>query len=224
MTVVTWLWGNAYGPKYVHKIARGLRRFLQPPYRFLCVTDAPEKVSGFDVDVATIQESDRHLLSVKGCFVRLRMFSPEWQRRNGITDRLVCIDLDTVITGPLDPLFKREEPFVILQGANVSNPCPYNGSLMMIRAGTHGEVWEEFSLERGMAIPYHQFPDDQGWIWQMVPGAAGWTCGPASGIWAFRKNAWPRSDQLPGGTRMVTFPGARDPSQFTRLRWVRQNW
>jgi hypothetical protein len=53
-----------------------------------------------------------------------------------------------------------------------------------------------------------------------MPNAAGWPCGPDSGIWSFGKRGWPRNNELPSGARMVAFPGYRDPSMFENLDWV----
>lgn len=209
LTVCTWVWGNKYSPDYVEKLASGVKRNLRQQFRFR---------------VFTPQDEDEHLIKIPGCFARLRMFDPEWQEMNDITGRLVCMDLDMVITGPLDDLFDRPEPFTILQGANASNPCPYNGSLMMLRAGAHPEVWSDFSVEAATAAPYYEFPDDQGWMAHKVPNSAGWTCGPNSGVYAFRKRNWPQSDRLPPGARIVAFPGHRDPSQFSKLDWVSEHW
>lgn len=211
LVVCTWFWGTKYNTTYVNRLARGLRRHLKQPYRFF---------------VATPWEKDRHLIKIPGCFVRLRMFDPEWQRMNGLNigDRLVCIDLDTVITGELDGLFDRPETFVILQGANSSNPCPYNGSVMMLKVGCHREVWDEFSLEAVAKVKFFEFPDDQGWLWHMLPCAAGWQCG-RSGIYAYRKPGWPTTgDYLPRDARMVVFPGSRDPMQIAGHDWVRKHW
>jgi hypothetical protein len=147
-------------------------------------------------------------------------------------DRIVCIDLDTVITGALDPLFDRPEPFVIMQKGNASNPCPYNGALMMIRAGAHPEVWTDFSLEAAAETAHYEFPDDQGWIWHKIPNAAGWKCGSETGVFVFRKPGWPSFDRkmkrgrddLPKGARLVTFSGGRSPQKYEHLDWVKQNW
>jgi hypothetical protein len=152
------------------------------------------------------------------------MFDPEWQARHGLTGRIVSIDLDAVITGPLDPLFDRPEPFVILHGGNAANPCPFNGSMFMLRAGAHPDVWRDFSLTRAEEAPRHEFPDDQGWLAYRLPKAAGWTIGEVSGVYCFHKPGWPSGDALPAGARLVAFPGRRDPSQFTHLEWVKENW
>ena len=53
---------------------------------------------------------------------------------------------------------------MILQGANAAKPCPYNGSVIMFRAGTHQELWDELRLDAVYRIPKYEFPDDQGWI------------------------------------------------------------
>ncbi len=209
LTVVTWWWGKKYGPEYVERLAAGLSRNLTVPYRF---------------EVVSVEENDRHLTTIPGCFPRLRMFDPQWQRNHGVTDRLVCVDLDVVITGPLDDVFIRPEPFVILAGANSANPCPFNGSLMALRAGHNPEVWSDFTYEVAKAVPFYEFPDDQGWLWHMLPNAATWACGRPSGVYSFRKRGWPSGDILPSGARLVAFPGHRDPSKFTHLEWVKQYW
>jgi hypothetical protein len=136
----------------------------------------------------------------------------------------VCIDLDTVITGPLDGLFDRPENFIILQGANASNPCPFNGSLMMLRAGARPDVWRDFSLKAAGSVPFFEFPDDQGWLWHKIPDAAGWKAGSESGVYAFQKPGWPKDDRLPADAKIVAFPGWRDPSKFANEPWVRQHW
>lgn len=212
LIVCTWLWGSKYDESYVDKLRAGVLRNLKQDHRFF---------------VARPELSDVRLTKIPGCFCRLRMFDSAWQITNGLDDgdRLVCLDLDVVITGHLDPLFDRPDSFVILGGANGKNPCPFNGSVMMLRAGAHEDVWSQFSLERASRVPFHEFPDDQGWIWSRIPEAATWKCGAKSGVWAFQKRGWPiGGDALPQGARIVAFPGRRDPSQFTHLPWVREHW
>jgi hypothetical protein len=209
LTIVTWIWGKKYSGHYIARLQRGVKQHLRQPHRFLILTPYPTDEALF-----------------KGCFVRLRMFSPAFQRHYCLAPgmRVVCLDLDLIVTGELDPLFDRDESLVVLQGANAANPCPFNCSVLQFTAGTHAELWEEFSLEKAATIPFYKFPDDQGWIHHMAPEAAGWQVGSPSGIYAFRKPGWPRDDQLPADARIVAFPGARDPSQFQHLSWVRENW
>lgn len=209
--VATWKWGDKYCHGYVDRLVAGVRRHLKQEHRFI---------------VCRPEAGDEHLTQVPGCFARLRMFDSEWQRRQGIEpgDRIVCLDLDLVVTGGLDPLFDRREPFVILQGANGVNPCPYNGSVWMLRAGYRPDVWSSFSIEAAAKTPSWEFPDDQGWFWHKMPGAAGWKSGGKSGVYAFQCRGWPGGELLPTLARIVAFPGRRDPSEYLHLKWVREHW
>lgn len=211
LKICTWLWGDKYSHDYVRKWKDGVRRHVSQPHEIVIFCPDP---------------STEYLTKIQGCFCRLKMFDRKWQRENGISldDRLVCTDLDVVFTGPLDPLFERSEPFVILGGANAKNPCPFNGSIMMLRGGHNQEIWSSFSLEAARKAPYYEFPDDQGWLWHKLPNAATWQVGQTSGIYSFQKRGWPGDDNLPAGARMVVFPGWRDPSKFTRIDWVKEHW
>lgn len=227
LTVSTWLWGDKFGVADVAKLAAGVRRNLAQPHRFVCFSDRRFAIDG--VEDALLPNIE--LTKIKGCYARLRMFDPAWQE-GWFSDCIVNIDLDTVITGPLDPLFDRPESFVIMQGGNASNPCKFNGALMMLRAGAHPEVWNDFSVDAASKVPFYEFPDDQGWIWQKLPKASGWTCGTASGVFVFRKPGWPSFDRsiergandLPAGARLVTFSGGRSPEKYKHLDWVSRNW
>ena len=103
--ICTWVWGTKYSDDYVTKLAYGVQRHMIQPHRWM---------------VCRPEAEDLPLTAGPGCFARLRMFDPEWQQRNGVFegDRLVCLDLDSIVTGPLNSLFDREEPFLILLGAN----------------------------------------------------------------------------------------------------------
>lgn len=218
LLITTFLWGDKYRDEDVQKLAAGLRRHVAQSYRFLCVSD--REIDGVETTVI----KDPGLTRMKGCFSRLRLFDPDWQKDIGAEDRIANIDLDVVVTGPLDPVFNVASKFMILQGANASNPCKFNGSIFMLRAGAHPEVWEDFTLERARAAPYHEFPDDQGWLWHKLPDACGWECGLPSGIYAFKKPGWPEGDNLPAGARLVVFPGWRSPHQFKHLPWIKEHW
>jgi hypothetical protein len=220
LTVVTFWWGDKYPLDYVEKLYRGFERHLQQEHRFAVVTDKWVTWTKFQAWPLR----DPELTKTKGCFARLRIFDPDWQHDRRIYDRLICVDLDTIVTGPLDHLFDRPEPLVLLHGGNSLNPCPFNGSIMMLRPGAHPEVWRDFTLEAAGAVKYFEFPDDQGWLWAKTPNAAVWHCGRRSGIYAFQKPGWPRGNILPPNASLVVFPGWRDPSKFKALPWIRQHW
>lgn len=208
--VATWSWGKKYTTAYLERLMAGVKRNLKQVHSFLVI------------DERRIRAVDKPLL--QGCLIRLEVFDPASQERWGIKpgDRIAVLDLDLIVTGPLDPLFDREDSFTILQGVNTSNPNPYNGSVWMLKAGEHADVWTDFSLDAVRRVPYFAFPDDQAWMRHKIPNAAAF--GAVDGVYAFKKNGWPPGDALPGNARIVAFPGHRDPAQFTHLDWVKAHW
>lgn len=175
--------------------------------------------------VHLINEDDASYLKLPGCLARIRMFDAEWQERIGAKpgDCIVNIDIDCVITGPLDHLFDGRYHFTIMQGFNTTNPCPFNGSLWMFRAGEHHDVWNDFGPEahHRFNVPVHAIPDDQGWLHYKFPKAKAYT--PRDGVYCFKKKTWETKLELPKNACVVAFPG-RDPAKYQELKWVKDNW
>ena len=205
----TWAWGSKYGPEYIDRLRAGIARNLTLDHAFRVFSPPAE---------------DEYLTHVKGCFARLRMFDPAWQAANGFEpgDRIVCLDLDLIVTGSLDHLVTRPEPFGILQGVNAANPGKFNGSFWWTTAGYRPDVWSDFTLEAAAKVPHYEFPDDQAWLEAKLPDAG--AVGPEQGVYGFQKPGWPRGNALPRNASIAAFPGWRDPQGFTHLDWVKEHW
>lgn len=205
-----WRWGDKYPQIYMDRLRASVARNFAGEYTFHEWAPEPE---------------DKMLTMLPGCFARLRAFDPDWQMRHGIKplDRIVNLDLDLIVTGPLAPIFGRKDNFAILQGVNASNPNPYNGSVWTLMAGHRPDVWQNFTLEKAKRISYFEFPDDQAWFHHMIPDAGAIT--PQSdGVYAFGKPGWPGGHHLPAGARIVCFPGFRDPKDVAWTDWAQKHW
>jgi len=221
LDIITWIWGTKYTTLDIRKLYSGVKKHLKQPFTFNVFTQGP--LVGLPTEIVVRPIADP-VLTQRHCFCRLRQFHPRWQEANGFRGRIISLDLDAVITGPLDPLFDRPEDFLILQGVNSNNPNPFNGSVTMLRAGKHPEVWDDFSVEKARKTPFYEFPDDQGWIWHKLPNASGWKGGSPSGIYAFQKPGWPAGLVFPTDARIVAFIGAKKPSMYRHLGWVQRHW
>jgi hypothetical protein len=157
------------------------------------------------------------------------MFSAE--ARDIIGGRIVSMDLDTVITGDLTSLFTREEDFVIW-GGRAAQPktripfCWYNGSLMMLRAGTRTKVWDTFDPKRSPQEAHRANArgSDQGWI-AFCLGEKEATWGESDGVFSYRSHIIPNQGKLPSSARLVAFHGNHDPWQPEVQRvapWIRE--
>lgn len=244
LDIVCWKWRpragyrSQFGPETVNVLRRMVARHLTLPHRFSCITDDAQ---GIDPEVRIIPLWDTYadIPSPSGannpsCYRRLRMFSEE--ARELIGSRIVSMDLDTVVTGNLDSLFDRAEDFVIwggtthiLNGQRRARPwCWYNGSFMMLRAGTRTRVWTEFDpkVSPRRAHAANARGSDQGWIsYCLGTKEATWT--DADGVRSFRSHIIPGNGKLPPGTRLVAFHGRYDPWTAEAQRvapWIKEHY
>lgn len=209
-------WGVKFSADYVHRLAAGLKRHLAMPFRFECITD---NVAGLNVPTSPIRDPQL----CNGCFARLRLYDPRYQFEMAILpgEKILIIDLDVVIVGPIAALFKRPEPFSILTGINRSGK-PYNGGMQLFNAGYRPDIWRDIDAE----VP-RRFANDEDWLHHKVPGVTGWPAGQ-DGVYGFLKPGWPPGDNagenLPADARLVFFVGWRKPAEFAQLPWMQTHW
>jgi len=235
LTFVTWLWKppvgyrSAFAAEHVNVLANMIDRHYTAPHRILCVTDLPK---GIDprVQIVSAWNDYAELGSPHGginknpsCYRRLRAFHPDIGKVFG--RRFVSLDLDTVITGDLVPLFDRPEDFVIWGETNPKSW--YNGSLWMLTAGARPQVWTDFNPRRSPhdAKRAGRFGSDQGWISHCLgKGEATWSV--ADGVYSYRVHLKPKGNQLPANARIVNCHGEHDPwdAEMQRIPWVKEHY
>jgi len=226
LDVVCWKWKpmpgyrSHFNAKSVNVLRNMVARNLQMIHRFTCITDDP---TGIDPDIRIIPLWDTYanIPSPSGprnpsCYRRLKMFAPEAKELIG--ERIVSMDLDTVVTGDLTPLFDRQDDFIIWGGQSAQPAargrpwCWYNGSFMMLRAGAREQVWSRFNpvTSPREAHAANARGSDQGWITHCLgTGEKVWT--ERDGIYSFRNHVLPGKGRLPPGARLIAFHGAHDP-------------
>lgn len=241
LEVVCWKWKpsrpyrSQFGPETVNVLRRMVQRHLKLPHRFSCITDDPR---GIDPEVRVIPLWD-DFASVPNpsnprnpsCYRRLKMFSAEAKELIG--EKIVSLDLDTVITGDLTPLFDHDYDFVIWGGQTV-NPRGgptynwFNGSLMMLKAGSRTKVWETFDPHRSPALANAAGcrGSDQGWIAYCL-GREEKTWGLQDGVLSYKNHVLTSGGKLPSHARIVAFHGQYDPwmpAVQARTPWVRAHY
>jgi hypothetical protein len=160
--------GNKYGPGYVNILEWMVRRnVVSTPYDFVCFTD----------DAAGIRPEIRT--------EPLPFDAPEWWGKMGLympaipgihTERLLFLDLDVVIIGPLDELMRYESDFAMARDEPAGAFPPGdkrdragNSSVILLRVGAAAQIWKRYK-EKGHAGygPY----GDQEWVNREFPGLA----------------------------------------------------
>ena len=227
LSVVTWKWRpsdgyrSTYPPETVNRLRAMVQKHYPHPHRFLCVTD---DAGGIHPDVEIVPDwhdwatvPSPHGGHNPSCYRRLRMFHPDIAEVFG--DRFVSLDLDVVITGDLTPLWNRDEDIVMWGDTNPQPGSHYNGSMVLLRAGSRPQVWTEFDPKSSpqLAMQNHSFGSDQGWIsYRLGPDEATWS--RADGVYSFRIDLQDQR-RLPDDCRIVIFHGLQDPWKPYAKQW-----
>ncbi len=229
ITVLTWFWKQPggrieYTPTHVNIWADMVRRNLSMPHRIACVTDIPE---GIDPSIEIIMppgDFEEVKIPTWGparpqCLRRIAMFSPRAAELFG--ERFVCMDMDCVVSGQLDPLFETDIDFKMYRGTAPGRP--YNGSMMLLTAGARPQVYDRFNAAEAAEAGRKFIGSDQAWI-SHVLGPNEQTWGSEDGVrWWNRR----RREQMPDDIRLMFFPGYFKPWQFAESgldEWVSERY
>lgn len=229
LTVVCWKWSrpgyrSIFTGKHVNALARMVDRHYTKPHRVLCITNDPIDIER-GITIVTDDEDFLDVPSPHGgmsptCYRRLRMFKPDIGQVFG--ERFVSIDLDVVLTGDVTPLWDRPEDIVLYR--DPLYPTQFNGSMVLMTAGSRPQVWDDFDplVSPRMARVSGKVGSDQSWISYKLPGEATW--GPEDGVYSYRKDI-ENTGVLRKDARVVVFHGRTDPwTTGQRLPWVREHW
>jgi len=210
ITVLTWLWNQPLGkvkyhPEHVWTWADMVSRNLAMPHRLACVTtetDLPPNVERIDPPGEFEDVEPAWGPRKPNCFRRLSMFRRDAAKLFG--ERFVCMDLDVVIGGQLDPLFDRDDDLVLFKGTHPSRP--YNGSMMLIRAGCRPQVYEEFTAKGGRFAGEIFVGSDQAWL-ALCLGGGEKTWDERDGVHWYKHGKFSNKLQ----PRVLFFPGKLKP-------------
>ena len=170
------------GEEYVRKLRAGVQWHLSIPHDFV-----------------VIDQSDK-----PGWWAKIDLFQPG--RFDG---RVLYLDLDTVIVGPLEPVVERTGIVHLKDWGWKKND--YCSAVMVWDAGEHAEIYEHFT-----PAVMDQFRGDQDWLTHL----GGWD--------ALRKGLnvsyrYESRQAPPAGASTVSFHGTPKPHEVTD-GWVPKVW
>lgn len=193
VTVACVEWGDylGRGTQYVRALASMVAANLVTPHRFVCLTDQPSRHPG----IQTMQLTPGRI----GWWNKLELFRP------GIfAGRVLFLDLDSVITGPLDELV-ASKGIIHLSDWGWKMPV-YGSGVMVWDAGEHAAIWV-----RDYPGLYSHHHGDQDWITRI----GGWDRFPPQLARSYRYHC---TEAVPEGCAVVSFHGEPKPHQVERIR------
>lgn len=205
-------WGSKYGPEYVNRLYAMVRRHLRGEFRFVCLTD---DAAGLRAEVECFPIPDLALPagSPERGWKKLTTFEADL---HGLTGTALFLDVDVVITGPLDPFFEQPGEFLIIHDWKRPWRVTGNSSVYRFQLGAHADVLEGF--RRNDAPIRAQFRNEQAYLSDVLHRQGKLTYWPAEwcASWKyhciprFPANFW-RAPAVPDDARILIFHGVMNP-------------
>lgn len=213
MLTVACVWVRAnvpYSPDYVSRLKGMVERNLARPHRFVCLTEQPGHRLPKGIDPVPIPSPGRMF----GWWSKLELF-----KAGRFSGRVLYLDLDTLIVGPLDPIVDFASPFALIPNAG-NFQCAtrtlvkrFNSSVMVWDAGVNTELHTNF-----MPAVAKRLHGDQDWIGEQRPDA------DKMPLEWFPRLSEIQAGPVPTDARVVLAKTPKPAEAAQRWPWVEHTW
>jgi hypothetical protein len=161
-----------YTVEYVRRLHGMVSRWIDRPFRFVCLTDQPHEMPGCVEPIP--------IAKLPGCFAywtKLELFNPA----RGFSGRMLYLDLDTLIVSPIGPMLDAVSsvPFALtadpfkpgMRGIDPHGRAivrRFNSSVMAWNGGEQSHLYSNWT-----PAVANRLSGDQDWIGEQCPDAFG---------------------------------------------------
>lgn len=217
-TVICMKWGTRYGPEYVNRLASMVRRQTTRPTRFLCFTD---DATGILPGIETMPLPPIELPA--------RMTWSTWRKLSvwqyplaDLAGDVLFLDLDLIVSGPLDPFFDDEPGrFTVIRNWTQLREGIGNTSVFRFPVGRYTRIYDDFVRDPMPVL--RRWRTEQHYISDSIPELAFW---PAAWCVSFKHSLLPRwplnfvqTARLPEDAKIVVFTGKPKPDEALAGHW-----
>jgi hypothetical protein len=213
MLTVACVWVNGHLPykvEYVTRLHAMCQRWIKRPFAFVCLTDTPKLVPS---GVTAIEIPNPNPL--KGWWSKIELFKP-----GRFTGRVLYLDLDTLIVGPITDVIDYPAVFALAPHAGTFNGKGglqvvkrFNSSVMVWDAGTQDALYTAWTPAIASVLW-----GDQDYIGRVVSDAR-----------AMPREWFPRLSELDGhapdpSARVVLVKKPKNEDAAKQFAWFREAW
>lgn len=231
VNILTFKWGTLYPAEYVNRLFRGVKAHLRRPFRFVCVTD---DARGLDagIDAQPLPERPPELVKTytygdawPNIYIKLCVFRKGFA---GLVGPTLFLDIDQIVTGPLDGFFDHEPgKFCIIRNwvefrKRIFRRVPLcgNSSCFRFDAGEASDyIYRNFLREIDTAMDDRIYTTEQAYMTHAV-GLERISFWPGNFVRSFKRSCtwpWPLNHFLTPrfnpDTRILCFHGKPRPEQ-----------
>lgn len=212
-------WGTLYPAGYVNKLYGMVRRSIQGPLRFVCLTDDPSGVRS-EVECLPCPTVALQPPYNNTGWRKIALWASELP---GMDADWLFLDLDVIVTGSLDDFFSfaPEKSFVVMQNWTQAGRGIGNTSVFRFRVGQHPYIYDRLVPEFGAILAQHKI--EQIYISRTISEMAFW---PDAWCVLFKTHCvppmplrWWKTPTRPATARVIAFPGDPNPHDAVRGIW-----
>lgn len=198
--------GGIYDAEWVRKLRDGVGRNLSHPHQFVCLSDVPVPCERIPL------EHDW-----PGWWSKIELFRP-----GVIQGPTLYLDLDTIITGPLEAFIDLPYDFAMLE--NFNDKSFVGSGVMWFKDKAPMGVYERFlvSPDRIMAhylnMKHGSYMGDQAFLFDTLNREVDKLVSPA--LRSYKRHC---RGGLPEGTSIVCFHGRPRPTEISPP-WLKEHW
>lgn len=186
--------GGIYDPFHVFRLQLQVAAHLKRPYRFVCLADMKPECETIPL-----------ARDWPGWWSKINLFKP-----GQFTGRVLYLDLDVSIVGPLEPFFDFPTPFAAI--ADYQFPLQINSSVMAWDAGHADHLFTGFTPD-----VIGRFHGDQNYIFERQHDIARF---PRRWCPSYRAHVVPNGDKVPEGAKIAVFHGQPKPWDLPAGHWA----
>lgn len=204
---------NTLASKYVNNLYLGIKKFADRYFDFICFSNEELNLH------RAILRRNFDIITNKGVLPRLWMFS----ENSGLFGRqTLCLDLDVVITGPLNDIMSYDGEFCTRSKFKPGEKHKLDGDIMSFRAGKENEnrFWKSYIKDPKEAIKLTQ-GRERYWVRHVAGDIADrWDKVCPGQVVSYK---WDCKNGLPENARIVSFHGHPRPHQ-AKKDWIKNYW
>lgn len=222
ITVLCMHWGEwckPYKHLYINNLYHMLKRHTSIPFKMVCGTDALDSRINPDIEIRIIPNKIMHwMYNLK----KFWMYSPD----NGLTGRIVFIDLDSVIIGNMDDMLSYSGEWCGIKafkpqrkhtgGGLISfDKDSFTAKRLWKKVSSHPAAWAKATTGGSERYVYKALLNDPD-TWQILfPGQ----------LVSYKRQIRTNRELVPKNARFIAFHGNPRPHMLIKThKFVEDNW
>lgn len=213
---------SLYGPRYVRRLARAVRRNLSVYQKFVCFTNInfPLKDVEDYVELRFLPTT-----GLRGCLPKSFMFAP--YGLSGIEPGTQCLalDLDVVITGNLDEMSSYSGELCVRSKFRQDQQHKADGDIIGFKADPFlSSLLYDPLVANSANIEMSTGGRERYWLREQHECKDRWQNLFPNQVVSYKRHVRPNQNKVPQYARIVSCHGRPRPHELLRLPWVTRNW